>query len=401
MLENYDHFDGLAWSTGYLHNALAYQGARAPHTGKPYSEALLMGINGGIAAGYFAFEYKGYDPHLHFLTRYPFNEQPGSVFERLDIPMQSRQTTDPEKGAANVINALVAGTPAVVWADVTTLYGKSTLPGVGPDAWLIMPVLVFGYEKNMVHIADRARVALTTDVAAFAASRTRIAKTRHRVMTIGQPKPDRLPGAIEAGVRDCIGIFTGTPPVGAKSSWGFEAYRKWMDLLVGSRNASSWAKQFAPGRRMYAGLVSAYQYVEVWFTGGCGARHIYAEFLDEAAQILGKTGLREVAQRFRTCATHWQTFTRALLPDAVESFKETRDLLNRDYDLFLTQGNASRPEREQIAQRLAAIKEEVTARFPLTEHEAGLMRAELREHIQHILDAEQEAFARLAEAHRE
>ncbi len=74
ILENYHEFDGLHWQTGYVRNVLAYQGIKAPHTGKPFTEAMLMGIAGGLSAGYFAFEYEGYPPHLHFLTRYPFND---------------------------------------------------------------------------------------------------------------------------------------------------------------------------------------------------------------------------------------------------------------------------------------------------------------------------------------
>ncbi|HET6595505.1 MAG TPA: hypothetical protein VFG81_07770 [Anaerolineales bacterium] len=55
--------NGRHSETGSIHNALALQGVRAPHTGKPYSEALLLGVSGGIAFGYFTFEYKGYLPH--------------------------------------------------------------------------------------------------------------------------------------------------------------------------------------------------------------------------------------------------------------------------------------------------------------------------------------------------
>lgn len=65
-LKNYQQFYGLHWETGFLTNIFAYQGITAPHTGKPISEALLMGVNGGLCAGYFAFDYEGYDPHLHF-----------------------------------------------------------------------------------------------------------------------------------------------------------------------------------------------------------------------------------------------------------------------------------------------------------------------------------------------
>ena len=51
-------FTGRHWETGSIHNALAVQGIKAPHTGQPYSEALLLGVSGGIAFGYFTFEYK-------------------------------------------------------------------------------------------------------------------------------------------------------------------------------------------------------------------------------------------------------------------------------------------------------------------------------------------------------
>lgn len=51
-LTDYHQFDGRHFTSGYPRNVLAYQGALAPHTGQPYSEALIMGINGGICAGY-------------------------------------------------------------------------------------------------------------------------------------------------------------------------------------------------------------------------------------------------------------------------------------------------------------------------------------------------------------
>lgn len=219
-LANYHHFDGLAWATGYLTNALAYQGVTAPHTGKPYTEALLMGINGGLCAGYFSFEYTGELPHLHFLTRYLFDEEPGAVFERLAIPMRVQHSTDERKAAANVINALAQGKPAIVWLDVMSL-PYNALP---PDAnhWLVMPVLVYGYEAGgVVNLADRSRAPLTADEAQVIAARD--------------------------GIKACIDIFVDEPPVGAKSSFGFDAYLKWAKLLGDSKAKDSWAVRFAPG----------------------------------------------------------------------------------------------------------------------------------------------------------
>jgi len=398
LLQNYHHFDGLPWATGYLLNTLAYKGVVAPHTNKPYTEAMLMGINGGLCAGYFAFEYEGYDPHLHFLTRYLFDENPGAVFERLNIPIETRQTSDPQKAVANVINALAQGQPAIVWADVTSLgYSTDLMAG---DYWLVMPLLVYGYDMQSgeVNIADRARVPLTASHASVAAARARLTKTRHRMMTIGAPDPNRLPSAIRAGIHDCIAIFTGKPPVGAASSFGFEAYRKWADLLTNPRNKRGWATMFAPGQRMVSGLTSAYKFIELWYTGGRGARHIYGDFLDEAASVLDKATLRDAAGQFRLCAERWDALARALLPDTVALFRDLCDLMRQDYELFVSQGNASLDKRRDINTRLDALKADAGANFPLTDAEAAAMRAELRERVLAICAAEEAAIQMLIEA---
>src|SRR5688572_5249934 len=177
VLSDYNQFDGIPWATGYLKNALAYQGVTAPHTGQSYSEPLLMGINGGICAGYFSFEYEGYLPHLHFLTRYLFDEQPGAVFERLAIPMYTQQTPNRQKAAANVVGALAQGKPAIVWADVASLaYNNQS----AEELWLIMPLVVYGYEVgSSVQIADRACVPLTASEEELIAARARIGKHRN------------------------------------------------------------------------------------------------------------------------------------------------------------------------------------------------------------------------------
>jgi hypothetical protein len=51
---------GRHWETGSVCNYFAYRGVKAPHTGQPYSEALLLGVSGGSSWGIF-FAYKGYD----------------------------------------------------------------------------------------------------------------------------------------------------------------------------------------------------------------------------------------------------------------------------------------------------------------------------------------------------
>ena len=94
-------FNGRHWETGSIHNALTLQGIKAPHTGGPYSEALLLGISGGITFGYFTFEYKGYLPHVAMLTRNTFSPF-STMLERLGIAQDVQQTSKPDIAEKNL-----------------------------------------------------------------------------------------------------------------------------------------------------------------------------------------------------------------------------------------------------------------------------------------------------------
>lgn len=119
-LKNYNQFDGLHWETGTVRNYYDYVGVLAPHTNKPYSEAMLMGISGGAVIGYFSFAYEGYDPMARILTRNTFNPL-DTLLERLGAVQERKQTSSPEKGVANLIDTLEDGRPAIVWADLFSL----------------------------------------------------------------------------------------------------------------------------------------------------------------------------------------------------------------------------------------------------------------------------------------
>ena len=93
-LNNYHHFDGLHWETGSVRNFYAYRGVKAPHTGQPYSEALLLGISGGIVMGYFSFAYEGYDPHARILTRNTFDPLDTLLHRLGGAVVVERQTAD-------------------------------------------------------------------------------------------------------------------------------------------------------------------------------------------------------------------------------------------------------------------------------------------------------------------
>ena len=55
---SYTHFGGRHAETASLTNLLRAQGVVAPHDGRPYSEAMLLGVGGGLGAGYILWEFR-------------------------------------------------------------------------------------------------------------------------------------------------------------------------------------------------------------------------------------------------------------------------------------------------------------------------------------------------------
>ncbi|HSM56642.1 MAG TPA: BtrH N-terminal domain-containing protein, partial [Candidatus Sulfomarinibacteraceae bacterium] len=359
-LEAYNEFQGRHWETGSLRNFMAYCSYTLPHNNAPPTEALLLGISGGAVMGYFSFAYEGYDPQANILTRNTFDPLQ-TLLSRLGVEQIVNQTSGADRGRRNLLETLEEGQPAIVWADAYSL-PYNALPG-DEGMWQMMPLVVFGYEesRDAVYIADRARVPLTVPPDQFEAARGRVKKTKYRLMTLGPPNADKLAAAVREGIRDCLRLYTEKPPKGSRHNFGFAAYRRWAALLTQPAMRGSWAREFPPGTKMYAGLVSAYQYINLFGKGeeDPAERNLYADFLEEATTILNRPSLASAADQFRAAAGAWGRLSKALLPDDAPIFAEARTLLMRRHHLFLHNGNNALADVQAINQRLAQIRHQV------------------------------------------
>jgi hypothetical protein len=397
VLEDYNAFSGNYWETGSIHNYYAYRGITAPHTNAPYSEALLMGISGGVAMGYFSFAYKGYDPHTRILTRNTFDPTP-RLLERLGVIQHIRQTALPEKAEQNLIDTLNGGEPAIVWADMYSL-PYNALP-YDEGMWAMLPVVVYGVDKehDTVWIADRARVPLTVTAGQLANARARVKNIRHRILTLDPPNPDKLPYAVKKGIWDCVELYTEKPPKGSKNHFGFAAFEHWAKLLTQPKTKQSWEKEFPAGRKFYAGLTSVFSDIAVFGKTHGAERSVYADFLNEASLILNKPALKKVAQKFVESAAAWRALEAILLPDNVPLFKETRDLMLRRGRLFVEQGGAALNAMKQIDDRLDVIKATMDSDFPLLHSDVTAHRERIAAQVIGIRDLERDTVASLEEA---
>ena len=385
-LPNYQQFDGLHWETGCIRNALDYQGVKAPHTGQPFSEALLFGVSGGAVFGYFSFAYEGHDPHVALLTRNTFDPW-DTLLARLGVVQEVYQTIKPDKAVKNLLDVLETGAVPIVWADFCSMPYNSL--HMLADFWHMYPHIVYGYEPadHLVRLADRARVPLQITPEQLAAARGRVKKADYRIVTLDLPDSAKLISAVQLGIWDCIKLYTEQPPKGAKHNFGFAAYQRWIELLAKPKVRLSWAREFPVGPKLYAGLTSTWRAIMVDGKEGQAERHLFADFLDEASVILNKVALKEVATQFRASGQAWHELANALLPERVPLFKQARELMWTRYQRFLNYGYD--PAMMAATQaRLNAIKTELAADFPLTDTEVAALHAEIAAHVRKIHDLE-------------
>lgn len=395
-LHDYRQFNGRHWETGTVHNFYAYRGVTAPHTGEPYSEALLLGVSGGAVMGYFSFAYEGYDPMVRLLTRNTFDPLE-TMLSRLGVVQHRLQTAKPARGVQNLVETLAEGVPAIVWADYYSLPYNAVSPDAG--MWAMFPIVVFGYDETAAtaHIADRAQVPLTITTDQLHAARARVNKDKFRVLTLDPPQPEKLAGAVQAGIWDCIKLYTEKPPKGSRNNFGLAAYEWWIKLLTQPKTRMSWNKEFPPGRKLFAGLTSAFESIHL-FGEENGERERYAVFLAEAAVLLERPALQEVAHQFRASAAAWRDLGQALLPADVPILHETRTLLWERKQRFVTEGNAALPRMQAINARLDEIKTAVETDFPLDAAGVDALHARIADRVQQLHDVEATAVTALRDA---
>ena len=396
-LPNFTQFEGRYWDTASIRNALDYQGVKAPHTGQPYSEAMLLGISGGVTFGYFTFHYKGYDPQVNLLTRNTFDPTE-RIYDRLKLPRDLRRSTSAKKGRQNLIDALEEGYAAIASPD-GSLLPYNALP-YDEANWYTLPLVIYGYEPDQgeAYISDRSRVGLTVTTDDLDAARARVKKDRHSLTLLGAPDDSALAAAIRAGIADTAQLMTEKPPKGSARNFGLKALQHWADMLQ-KTSKGSWAREYAGGRPLLAALTSAYTFLGPAFGKTVQAeRDVYADFLDEAAQVLNAPALDGVAGLYRAAGQAWQSLHGSLLPKDAPMLGETRALIDRKTELFIESGAAQLDEIIAERDRLESLKAESESDFPLTDAAIGDLRASIRDRVLQVRDAEEAAVLALKAA---
>lgn len=375
-----------------LTNVLAHLGVRSPLTGEPLGEATILGIGGGLGAGYILWEFVAHGSPvlvLGFGNRWQYPAIPGwtgTTLERLGITADLHETGGP-KGAATTLDAILAsGDPVIGYVDQQGI-GAWGQPEVlsGHNGY---PVVIAGRrDDGRYEVDDRGRAPLLVDPATMAAARGRIVSFKHRLVRVHRPSApltaDALRAAVLAGLEDQVEHLRRP-----SDSFSLPAWRKWARLLTDTRNAKAWPRVFADGTGLFGTLLSIVENVDesAGATGG-HMRELYATTLDEAAAMLDLPRLSDAADAWRAVADLWEDLADAAVPVSLPEGLEAIAAAERLHDAVM-EGEPGRGRAMAAARELWALRDANSGSVGLDVDVRAALFADLGERVAAIYEAE-------------
>jgi hypothetical protein len=373
---------------------LAAAGATAPHTGQPWSEAMLFGLTGGVGVAVHTFRYEREDVSTLFVGARRPDLADGMVsgLDRLGIAQTVHETGGARTATTQLRSALDAHGPVAAWVDAATL-GTRGMPATWEGGgYHVLAVLDVDDDAGTATLADLAAAPVVVTSSRLDAARARIRKQRHRILAI-TAVPD---GAVvlEAAVRDAIGACHATLTDGRVRTMRIDALDDLAARMVGD-GRDGWARTFPPGRNLWTALTSLHHFVEHYGTGGGLSRPLYATFLREVDAATGIPGADEAAEHYDDLGRQWRALAVAALPDEVDLLAQARRLQDERAAVYATSGADAAERLSAIWRRLDELGARAADTFPLDDDGAAELRAELARRVRLIAAAEREAAALL------
>lgn len=393
---------GLHPETAAIANVLANQGVVSGITGEPLTEAAILGIGGGLGAGYILWEFKSHASvtlTLGFRNQWQYPWIPGWIgktLDRLGIEPDVHETGG-AKGAREALDArLDAGVPVIASVDLQSI-GTWERPETESGYFGLVLVVIGRDADGSYLVDDRGRRPYRVPPDVMAAARGRTGSYKHRIAALrttpGPIPADRVRAAMRAGLEDQVEHLRAS-----SDSFSLPAWRKWSRLLTDRRNAKAWPRVFADGRGLFAALCAIHESVDgqVGPWGG-HLRELYAAALDEAAVALDNPALEDAARAWRTVADQWEELADTAVPPDLDGAAEAVEAVETLHEAVLA-GEAGRSRARASAQTARAIRERYADAFPLPAGRIAAILEDLGGRLRAIYEAEVDALAVTARA---
>jgi hypothetical protein len=392
---------GLHPETASLANVLANQGVVSEVTGEPLTEAAILGIGGGLGAGYILWEFqaehrgkihRGPVLTLGFRNQWQYPWIPGwtgKTLDRLGVEPDAHETGG-TKGATAALDArLDAGELVLGWADLQSIGTWGQPDDLAGHEGLVVVVIGRAADGSYL-VDDRGRNPFRVSPDVMAAARGRIGSFKHRIIGLrtspGPIPAERLRLAMMAGLEDQVKHLRSP-----SDSFSLPAWRKWSRLMTDQRNAKAWPEVFAGGRGLFAALSAIHERVD----GGVGAsgghlRELYAASLDEAAAALDNPALRDAARAWRGVADQWEELADAAVPPDLDGAAEMVEAVESLHEAAMA-AESGRSRVAAAAETAWAIRDRYADDFPLPPDRIAAILEDLGDRLGAIHQAEVDA----------
>lgn len=295
LRESFAHTKAGHCGSGALRDLLAFHGL--DFGAGPLSEGMVFGLGGGL--GFLYVDVPQMTPPVYLVGRTGTMEE--DVARHLGVPLDVLETDDPAQGWGWVRDAIDAGRPPMVWADIAELeYLRVRMSNTRHD----IVIVDYDEEAGVAWIADNDREELQRcSLASLAAARSSSAfpgPNHHRVYDYHWPGALGDPAAaIRAGLRTAAANMSGggAALAGLQGSTGLDGVRAFTASYPG------WPQAF--GDALPAALSGLRILIVKAGTGGAMFRSLHAGFLRDAAALLGDEGLRALTRTYDELADAW------------------------------------------------------------------------------------------------
>jgi hypothetical protein len=338
---------------------LTQAGHLAPHTGRPYSEAMVCGLGGGIGFLYAVFEYADVPPLFTLVAQHHPEPWPPAVLGRLGIHHRQAHSSSPSASMAALRQNLAEG--RAVWCTLARngLPWHAGEPALPSDPY---PVVVVGRAEGSVYVDDRDPAPQCLPDDAFAAAWSGHTKGRHHRLTIDPAAASRPPSvtdlatAVRSAIETTVAHLTG-PVLGTAYdvNFGLSGMHRFATQLRDGRTRTGWSRRFAePGAFAWA-MRRLHQGLELELTGPAATRPLYAEFLDESAPLLPEGGHAEASALFRQSAAVWSRLADRAA-EIADELGEVTELAEQGIALVMARGRADAARIRDLTAQIAALQ---------------------------------------------
>ncbi|CAE7593740.1 apnhaP [Symbiodinium microadriaticum] len=328
--------------------------ADLPITVRLDDEAWLLGLSGGLGAGYILYEFaKDHSAHLVLNLRYRWNypmERFHKVAERTGLSLDVQETAGAAKAAANLDNAIENEQSPLVFLD-----------------WLHTPFLWAVEAKAKTAKGYQVQdlgAAYHIDPDYLAERRANTVSIKNRIMTAGKAKAPGKRAAqdnLKSAVADCADYLLAN-----SDSFAIKAWKKWARLIVDPKHKKGWPNVLGDGSRLAEPLFMLHDRMLYTNSGGGGLRNLYADFLDQADGKVPGLQLGEAAANYRAAAKALDALAHTALPKGIAPFDEARKIMKRRYRALTKSGDANIKKVIKDNEAMADLRDMVNADPPLS-----------------------------------